>query len=387
MTDRDWAGPRILSQGFRPFFLAAGISAPVMVAIWILWFLGLVDLEVAYAPVAWHAHEMIFGMATAALAGFLLTAVPNWTGRLPVRGWPLAALIAIWLTGRLAMSTDVVLGGYGRALVDLAFLTALLAVALREITAGRNWRNLPVVSAIGVLLVANGITHAEALGYVDALGIGVRLGIGVLVFLIALIGGRIVPSFTGNWLANQRAEERPRPFGRFDRLALIVTAIAMPAWAVAPDAPMTGAALVAAGVLNGGRLSTWKGHRTFREPLVWSLHLGFAWLPVGLILAGAAALMPSMPSDAGIHALTAGAIGGMISAVMTRATLGHTGRELAADHITAAIYILIFIATLLRVVAPSAPDQYIALLALSAAAWCGAFLTFCIRFGGYLLGR
>ncbi|MEQ8666478.1 MAG: NnrS family protein [Rhodospirillales bacterium] len=387
MPIEDWQGPRLLAEGFRPFFLAAGASAVAGVALWVLSLAGVIELDTFLAPVAWHAHEMIFGMAAAAVAGFLLTAVPNWTGRLPVRGWPLAGLVAIWLAGRIAMVLNVPGMGVVAAVVDLLFLLSLAGVAFREIAAGRNWRNLPVIAALVMLLAANGVTHAEALGYLNDDGTGLRLGVAVLIVLITLIGGRIIPSFTGNWLAKQVNEARPRAFGPYDRVCLIVTSIALAGWSVAPDSSAISVTLITAGVLNGGRLASWRGHRTLGEPLVWSLHLGFFWVPIGLIMLGTSTFMSAVPTSAGVHALTAGAIGGMITAVMTRATLGHTGRELHADAVTAAIYGLVFVATVFRVGAGIAPGMFIEMLVASAAAWCGAFLIFCVRFGPHLAGR
>ncbi len=387
MINHDWYGPRILSQGFRPFFLLAGLSAVIMIAVWVFWLSGYFDLALAYPPVVWHAHEMLFGMAGAALAGFLLTAIPNWTGRLPLRGWPLAALVLIWIAGRIAMSMDSSSWDVARAGVDVLFLFTLLTIVLREIVHGRNWRNLPIVAAVGVLMIANITVHAETLGYLDNRGVGLRLGIAVFVVLIALIGGRIIPSFTGNWLAKQSVSDRPRPFGGFDRLGLLVTAASLMSWSFLPDTVEVGIGLIAAGILNVVRLLTWKGHLTFREPLVWSLHLAFLWLPIGLIALGASAASSAVTPDIGLHALTAGAIGGMIAAVMTRAILGHTGRDLTVDRVTTAIYVLIFMAASLRVIAPSISGYYTELLMASSIAWCGAFLIFCARFGVYLVGR
>lgn len=370
--------PALFRQGFRPFFLAAGLWALAMVALWLPVYLGEVELPTRFGPVAWHAHEMLFGYALAAVAGFLLTAVPNWTGRLPVAGARLAGLAALWLAGRVAITCSAWLPAWLVAVADLALPVALLTVALREIVAGRNWRNLPVVAALAGLALASGLDHAEANDWLAADGHGVRLAIAILVLLISLIGGRVVPSFTRNWLHKRGAASLPASFGVFDRIALAATVLALAAWVLAPDAAVTGVALLVAGAVALLRLARWRGQATGAEPLVWSLHLGFAWVPIGLALTGAAALF-DLPTAAGIHALTAGAIGGMTLAVMSRAIRGHTGQPLTADRWAAAMYLLVAGAAIARVAAPFATDRYVDVLVVSALAWCAAFALFVCR--------
>ena len=387
---RAWQGPALLQQGFRPFFLAAGLWASGALMLWLAMLSGAAALPTAFDPVTWHAHEMLFGFVAATLAGFLLTAVPNWTGRMPLQGLPLAALAALWLIGRVAVAFSAWTGPLAAAALDLAFLAALLAAVAREILAGRNWRNLPVCLALAALLVANALVHLDAIGLAATGAAGIRLGSVVPIALITLVGGRIVPSFTTNWLRKRGEAQLPASFGRFDQVTLFLTMAALLAWAMAPTALLTGAATLAAGLANALRLARWRGQRTFAEPLVWVLHLGYAWLAAGLLLTGLGAWSPHLvPPAAGLHALTAGAIGTMTLAVMTRATLGHSGQALTAGRGTLLIYACVSLAALLRVAAAIAPDP--PLLSLSALFWAGAFLLFAAIYGPLLcradLGR
>jgi len=197
---RAYGGPALLSYGFRPFFLLGAIFAGIAVMLWLPVFYGDISLRTAFAPRDWHVHEMLYGYLPAAMTGFLLTAIPNWTGRLPIQGTPLLTLVIVWIAGRLAVALSADIGWTAAALIDASFLILVAAAAIREIAAGRNWRNLKVVAMISVLLLGNVAFHLEAHlnGMAD---IGVRIGIAGIVLLIAVIGGRIIPSFTRNWLA------------------------------------------------------------------------------------------------------------------------------------------------------------------------------------------
>ncbi|MEZ5936245.1 MAG: NnrS family protein [Alphaproteobacteria bacterium] len=380
---RRFDGLALLHQGFRPFFLGAGLWALIAMVIWIAAIQGHVGIPSAFDPVSWHAHEMIFGFVTAVIAGFLLTAIPNWTGRMPLQGRPLAGLAAVWLVGRFSVLVSGWIGAGTAALLDLSFLALLLVVVLREILAGRNWRNLPMPIALGGLLAADALTHVDVLGIAATGALGQRLGLGIVVLLIGLVGGRIIPSFTRNWLKKRGEWKFPASFGLFDRLSLILLAAAMTAWIVAPESRLAGGLLIAAGLVTLLRLTRWRGHRTVAEPLVWSLHLGFAWLPVGLLLLGIAS--PDLPAAAGLHALGAGAMAGMPLAVMTRATLGHTGRPLSSDFWTTAIYLMAALAAAFRVAAPFLPEAHSLLLALAGSAWVLAFGLFLLRYASILL--
>jgi len=383
---RTFDGPAIFRQGFRPFFLGAGIWAVLSIAIWMAVFRGGVSLPSVFVPMRWHVHEMLFGFAAAAVAGFLLTAIPNWTGRLPLQGVPLVVLFGVWLLGRIAMASSAAIGGVVAAVVDLSFLALLFAVVSREIVAGRNWRNLPVLAAVAVLIAANTLTQLDANGIAQSGGLGERLGLSTFVLLISLIGGRIVPSFTRNWLAKNGGGVMPTPLNRFDMGVLIVVLAGLGLWVVGPANALTGAVLVVAGLVSFVRLGRWRGWRVFSEPLLWSLHLGYAWVAVGLLLLGGAVLFPAIvPYPAGIHALGTGAIGTMALAVMTRAIRGHTGRPLEAGPATAAIYALITVAAILRVAAPFTPSFGIELIVASGIVWIAAFSLFAGRYGSWLL--
>ena len=385
---RSFDGPALFRQGFRPFFLGAGLWAFAAVALWIAVVQGAVSIPTAFGPIAWHAHEMIFGFATAVIAGFLLTAIPNWTGRMPLQGPPLIILFGIWLAGRAAMLSSAVIGPGLAAALDLSFLVVLLGAVLREIISGHNWRNLPMPVALGGLLLANVLTHLEAAGRAATGLVGQRLGIATIIMLISLIGGRIIPSFTRNWLAKRAGNKAPASFEAFDRACLVLTLAALGAWVADPDDAATGAALFVAGLANLVRLARWRGHRTLAEPLVWSLHIGFLWVPVGLCLLGLGVFAPQVvPPTAGLHALTAGAIGSMTLAVMTRATLGHTGRALAADPWTTGIYALVAIAAISRVAAPIISDVTVPLLWTSGLLWSAAFGLFAVHYGRFLVAR
>jgi uncharacterized protein involved in response to NO len=352
--------------------------------VWLLVLSGGLELPSTFGPISWHAHEMLYGFVAAVIAGFLLTAIPNWTGRMPLQGAPLLALILLWVAGRVAMATSSWIEGVTAAVVDLGFLTALFAVVAREIVAGRNWRNLPMASAVLALAVANALAHGEAMGWMVDRGLGWRLGLAVVLMLIGLVGGRIIPSFTRNWLAKRGSGRLPRSFGAADKAALATTGLALALWVASPETRLTGGVLLIAAVCQAARLARWCGHRTLAEPLVWVLHLAYAWLPVGLGLL-AAAIWAEGSQTLAIHALTAGAIGTITLAVMTRATLGHTGRALHADAATTAIYAAVTLATAFRLAAAALADHTLALLIASTFCWVLAFGGFAIVYGRYLL--
>lgn len=374
---RPYHGPAIFAAGFRPFFLLAATWSAIAIPVWLLAFGGRAGLPTVLQPQIWHAHEMIYGYGAAVVAGFLLTAIPNWTGRMPLQGTPLAVLVLLWAAGRVAMLLSSATGPLAAAIIDLAFPLVFAAVVAREILAGRNWRNAPMLVALGLLLAGNALVHLEALRLADTAMLGERLGIATLLMLISLVGGRIIPSFTGNWLKKEQVEAQPpAPFGRYDRATLAIMGLALLAWTAAPDGPVAPWLALAAGLLQAGRLARWRGGKAAREPLLWILHVGYGWLALGLVLLALGAFVPWLPPTAALHALTAGAIGTMPLAVMTRATLGHTGRPLKAGRGTVAIYSLVTLAAAIRVLAPLAGDRYLDALAVAGGAWCAAFALF-----------
>jgi len=369
----------MFSGGFRPFFLLGSVWAAIAVPVWLAAYAHGYALRGTLPALFWHAHEMVFGFGLAAVAGFLLTAIPNWTGRLPLRGTPLAGLALLWIAGRAALLASPIIGALAAAAVDLAFPAALTAVVVRELVAGRNWRNLPMLGALALLLAGSVLVHLHSLGLAYTAQLGNRLGIATLLMLIALVGGRIVPSFTRNWLAKRPpGAAAPAPEGGFDRVALLLAVSALASWVAVPDFLGTAVLLTLAGAALAVRLSRWRGLSTLRDPLLFILHLGYGWLAFGLMLLGLTG------SSAALHALTVGAIGTMTLGVMTRASLGHTGRALAADRATRALYLLVTAAALLRLLSPIAGAQALLLLSLSGLTWSAAFATFALHYAPIL---
>lgn len=372
--------PAFLSYGFRPFFLLGAIWGGLIVLVWLPMLAGQIKTASLFGLVDWHAHELIFGFLPAIVTGFLLTAIPNWTGRLPVQGLPLALLVLLWVAGRLIIAVSSYSGWIVAMLVDCAFLFTVVATAAREIVAGRNWRNLKVIIPVSVLLLANVVFHLEA-QFTGMTDIGRRLGIAVGVILIMIIGGRIIPSFTRNWLVRINPGRLPAPFDRFDAIAIVVSGIGLVLWVCFPERATTGWLLLAVGVLNLARLARWAGYRTARDPLVLVLHVAYMFVPAGFIVAGLASLQPeTFPAASGAHVFGVGAIGSMTLAVMTRATLGHTGRELRADLPTCVLFAAVLLATPFRLAAILLPGAR-ELLHISAALWVVAFLGFAVFYG------
>jgi len=382
-----WAGPAVLGQGFRPFFLLSGLWAIVALALSVEMILGRIALPTAFDAITWHAHEMLFGYIAATVAGFLLTAIPNWTGRLPLQGLPLLGLVLLWLAGRVAVAFSATIGAGPAALIDLAFLAALLGVVLREIVAGRNWRNLPMAVALGLFLLGNALFHAAALGLDLNDGLARRGAIAVIIALITLVGGRIVPSFTRNWLVKRGATALPVAFGAVDKAALAATLAALAFWVGAPESALGGGLAAVAAAMLFWRLARWRGLATGAEPLVWVLHLGYLWVPLGLALLGLSQWLPAVSPTGALHALTAGAMGTMTLAVMSRATLGHSGRPLHAGPGLAAAYLLVTAAAVLRVAAALLATGTVPLLTAASLAWIAAFALFLAVCGPLLLGR
>jgi uncharacterized protein involved in response to NO len=242
-----------------------------------------------------------------------------------------------------------------------------------------------MLGALGLITVANGLTHLEALGWASTGPLGLRLGTAVVIVLIGLVGGRIIPSFTRNWLAKRNSATLPAPFDRVDVAALVATIVALAAWVFVPDWAAVSPLMAIAGAANLVRVARWQGHRTFAEPLVWVLHVGFLWVPIGLGLMAISPFLQEIEPSTALHAFTGGAIATMILGVSTRATLGHTGRELHADRRTTLIYGLAVVSALARIAAGFSPDAYLPLLALAGVAWFAAFALFLLIYGPMLV--
>jgi uncharacterized protein involved in response to NO len=366
------------SRGLRPFFLMAGACALALVPTWVAMLNGLLPAPTWLTPPWWHAHEMLFGFVAAAASGFLLTAVPSWTGSEPVAGRGLAALVALWLAGRVVMALAGRLPPIAVAVVDLAYLPVLAVVLARPLLHSGQWRNYGFVVILLALATANLLTHLDATQLVGGVAhTGLRLAVFLVAALIVIIGGRIVPLFTLNALrrAGSEAEVRSRPW--VNRLAIAGVVLFIALEMVAPRTRWTGASALLAALLLLVRMSGWQTLRTLRDPLVWSLHLGYAWVAIGLGCIGLADLFGLVPWTSGVHALTAGAFGTMTLAVMTRAALGHTGRPLQAPRGIPEAYLLVTAGALLRTIAPVLlPYDLLAALAVAGGLWAAAFALF-----------
>ena len=383
-TARAWKGTAIWSRGFRPFFALAGIWAVVAMALWPALFLGQIGIPTAFSAVDWHVHEMIFGYGSAVVAGFLLTAIPNWTGRLPVAGLPLGLLTGLWAAGRIAVFTSAIVGPVPAAIVDVGFLLTFSAIAGREVISGRNWRNAKIVLVVLMFAAANAAFHIEA-ATAGAAGIATRAGLATIVLLILLIGGRVVPSFTHNWLAKRGAAARPAPFGRPGLAVMALSGLALGLWVIEPEESRIGAVLLVAGAANLWRLSRWRGWVTYPERLVLVLHVGYLLAALGFVFAGAHAVLPDLvPSAAGVHVWTVGAIGTMTLAMMTRATLGHSGQPLTASAATRLIYFAVVAAAVARVAMAFLPDYGVPFIYAAACIWIAAFAAFLCAYGPLL---
>jgi uncharacterized protein involved in response to NO len=376
---RERASHPFFRGGFRPFFFGGAAWALIALTLWICSLTGEVSLPTAIDPLTWHRHEMLFGFVGAIIGGFLLTAVPNWTGRLPIAGWPLAGLFGMWLAARFALLFSAGTGLWLPALLDVGFFFVLGLLAAREVLESKN-RNLPVVGMILLFGIADGIDYLSITGVIPLPDLGWQLAISLVVLLISLIGGRIIPSFTRNWMVKQGMKKGlPTQPSKFDLFVIAATGVALLAWLTGPSETPIGIVLVAAAILQAVRWARWSGYRTFADPLVLVLHVGYAWVPVGVALLGFS-LMGLVPRSAAIHALTAGAMATMILAVMTRASLGHTARELKAGPATVVVYLLVTIGAVLRVFASLRLIDYNLGIDVAGVAWGSAFLLFLIAY-------
>jgi uncharacterized protein involved in response to NO len=382
----------LFDYGFRPFFLLAGLWGAAALLLWLAFWFGRLEPAGPWQGVLWHAHEMIFGFAIAGVAGFLLTAVPGWTATEPLRGAPLAALALLWLAGRATLLASAALPPLAVAIVDLAFLPALALPTALALVAGLkrtgSARNFMFLVLLGALETGNLLTHLDALGWTAATAeIGLRLGLDTLLLMITLVGGRILPAFTRTALRQAGIAAEIRSDARLDALAIAGMAALLLGDLVLGPGLLTGVLAFLAGAAGAVRLYFWRPFAAARgRPLLWVLHLGYGWLVVGLLMKGLADATGLLPATAALHALTVGAVGTMLMGVMSRASLGHTGRPLVAPRAVAAAYVLLTVAALLRVAAPLLPDNYNALLAAAGCAWALAFALFSVIYLPILTG-
>ncbi|MDF0649915.1 MAG: hypothetical protein CV081_11890 [Nitrospira sp. LK265] len=381
-----YEGPAFLSYGFRPFFLGAALFAGLTVLLWVALFAGGVRAEFLYRPREWHVHEMLFGFIPALIAGFLLTAMPNWTDRMPLRGAPLLALFLLWLAGRLLLVFPWT-GGPAAAAIDGAFLVLLAAYVWREIIVAGCWDRAPIGVLVSLYACANILFHISALPGVPA-DFPERVALSVMTLLLTIIGGRLTPTFTREFLADRNMAKLPEVFSPMDAGTILLVLVAAIAWIAQPESVWAGAMLLVAGVASVVRVLRWGGWRTWGEPLVLILHIGYGWVGLFLIALGGAILGIGFSTANAVHLLTTGAMGAMTLAVMTRASLGHTGRPRHADRLTVTIYMLVNVGALLRIFTPNPETPTTlthALLGLSAISWSGAYLLFAFHYGPFLV--
>ncbi len=370
------------SSGFRPMFLGAALWAALSMILWIGVLVGWTTPTPQIDLIDWHVHELLFGYGAAVLCGFLLTAIPNWTNRAPIAGVPLMLLFALWIAGRLVFFADM--APLLRAAIVVAFPVMFTALALREVLAAGNKRNLPVIAICGLFTLSNGLFQYDLItAEIGADGIGSRIGMSILILLICLIGGRIIPAFTRNWLKARGHTQLPSEFGRFDALTLGLSAAALILLIALPNHVLSQVISALAALANTIRLCRWRGMATRTEPLLFTLHIAYAFIPLGFLL-HLLVWMDTLPIAAPVHAWTAGAIGIMTLTVMTRAALGHSGRALTSGAMEWLFLGAIILSALTRVLAAvdNMPDY---LLQLSGVLWITAFALFALRFTPVML--
>ncbi len=376
--------PILFHYGFRPFFLLSGLAACGLLAAW----LGvLLTGEWPDGPMGasgWHAHEMLFGMIAAAIAGFLLTAVPSWTGTRAASGWPLIGLSGLWLAGRVALFPWTGAPPLLAALLDLAFFPALAVVLAGPLMRAGKARNSAFLLLLALLFTANLLIHLEWLEWVeDGVDLGLTLGLGVVLMMVTVIGGRILPAFTRNGLGRNGGDVASWPW--VERATLGLTVALIPAGMFDADGGAFGGLALAAALAHALRLVGWRGWRAWRQPILWALHLGYLWIPVALLLKALHALA-GIPAAAGVHALTIGAFATLILAVMTRAALGHTGRRVVAAPLTVMAYALLTLAAVARTASPLLPVDWVwPSLQGAGLAWLAAFALYLLAYAPILL--
>lgn len=378
------AWQRYFSNGFRPLFTACALQALVMMVLWLL-YLGGVPLAgpKLWGAFAWHGHEMLFGFVGAAVGGFLLAAVAKWTGRVPISGTPLVVLTLLWIGGRILAWSG--LDSLALLMVANSGYWALLTLLVgREVLLSGNRRNRVVILALGIM---TGFSLLFQLGVVDRIRL-LESQLLLIALLISLIGGRITPAFTRNWLLRRQppAAQMPAPFGLVDRVAVALSILAALGWMLPLPALFAGGLLVLAGLAQLVRLLRWRGLASLDEPLLFALHLGYLWVGIGFVLLGLSACGPMIPVTAGVHALGVGAMGGMILAVAARAALGHTNRELKAGRLISLSFLVLHLAAMVRVAAALLPTLSLPLLMLSGSFWLLAFALFAVRYLPILFG-
>ena len=377
----------VFAYGFRPFFLLAGLYATGSMAAWIWLFPRGATPMSALPPQLWHGHEMIFGFIAAAIAGFLLTAVPNWTGERGCAGRPLMAIAALWLAGRVAFATGDGLPREVLVIAELSFLPGVIVMVARSILRSSN-RNWPLLLVLFAFWCGDAMfVYALSSGQAELAANALRGSLDITLILITVIGGRIIPAFTGNALRARGSVVTVRSPRMLEKVVIVITVGYVSTDFAAPSSGVTGIAAAAAALVHFYRLAGWHGFRSWREPIVWILHVGYVWLPVALALKATFVLTGASWAVQWQHALGAGAAGTMIIAVMTRASLGHTGRPLRVSRLIVIAYTVLFASVILRVFgAPVLQLEYASALTAAGALWVLAFLLYSSVYTPILIG-
>ncbi len=367
----------LFSYTFRPFFLVAGIWAILAVVRWMLIQNGIIATPMRINPLYWHGHEMIVGFALAVVAGFVLSAVATWTGRPAVSGPVVVGLTVSWLLGRIAMLPVTTISPFVAAMLDMLFPIALCVLLGREVFGAKNRRNYKVFWIATALAGLNLFYQLGLTGVIEGADyVALYLLIHGIVLLVALIGGRVVPNFTANWLRGQGVTILPRNNLPIDRMAIALTMMVGLAVVFFPGRETIGYLAMSAAALHAVRVAQWQGMQTIRNPLLFIMHVAYWWLPIGYAMMSLASFGWAFTPSAALHALTMGGIGGMILAMITRVPLGHTGRALNASRLTVVAYILLMLAVVVRVLSPWNEVEYLSMLNVAAAGWCLAFAIF-----------
>ncbi|WP_431285068.1 NnrS family protein [Humitalea sp. 24SJ18S-53] len=378
----------LFAHGFRPFFLMAALVAPAAIGVWVLTLAGFALPEGPLPPMRWHAHEALGGFVAAAMIGFLMTAIPNWTGRRGYSGAPLVVLATLFLAARFAMLPGSPVPIEIAALFALAPLPATLLLVLPALLKAKAPRLFGPPALVLVFWSGQVMMLAEEAGWWTSPGwaVGQLLMADMALLLVVLIGGRIVPSFTLNALRKTRWPAEAQPLPGVDRAAILAVAAVAVVDLAAPGSLPAGLVAAIAAVLVALRLSRWHGLRTLRWPILWVLHLAYALIPVALAVKAVSLLSEAPWASAWLHLQMAGAVSLMIVAVMTRATLGHTGNALVAAPAAVAAYVLLLAAALLRVFSSVAGVDALTVLIVAALCWVTAFLLILMVYAPMLLG-
>jgi len=372
--------PAVLALGFRPFYLVAAAFAVVAVPLWVGSYRGLIPVGGYYTGIVWHTHEMLFGFVTAVMAGFLLTAVRNWTGRPTPVGMPLAVLVAVWVVARVLMFSGP---GWAAALVDVAFLPLLIAALVVPIWQSRNVRNFGIVGILAVLLAGNLLFHLAHFGLLPAgfARIGMLLALDLITVLMAIIAGRVIPAFTASAVPEaQPRRALPVEVAALGLLVLVLLVDAVNSAYPVPG-PIRAGLFASAAVAHLFRLFLWRPWYARNNPLLLMLPVAYAWIPIALALRAVSVVSPGVPESIAYHALTTGAMAGLMIAMMTRSSLGHTGRKLAAGPREITAFLLVLAAAVVRVFGPLlAVQAYSTWIVISALLWTAGFGVFLVAY-------